>query len=76
MTKGPAGDGVAAIEVASPQGQTTPEATVLAVVTELVALQALTVEKHVVLHPLLEYAVLPPSASTTPEQVELQSPVA
>ena len=45
----------------------------LTVVIELAALHALNVEKHVVLHPWLEYAVLPPVAVMTPEQMALQS---
>lgn len=71
--KGPAGVGVAGIKVAPPHGQRAPEATVLTVVIELVAPHALNMEKHVVLHPWLECAVLPPSAVMTPEQMALQS---
>ena len=73
MTKGPAGAGAAEIEVAPPHVQTAPEATVLTGVIESVALQALHFKKHVVLHPWLEYAVLPPVAVTNPEQMALQS---
>ena len=73
MTKGPAGAGAAGIEVAPPHVQTAPEATVLTVVIESVALHALNVLKHVVLHPWLECAVLPPVAIMTAEQIALQS---
>ena len=73
MTNGPAGAGAAGIEVAPPHERTAPEATVLTVVIELVALHPLNVEKHVVLHPWLECAVLPPVAVMTPEQMALQS---
>lgn len=73
MTKGPAGAGDAGIEVAPPHGQTDPDGTVLTVVIELVALHALNVGKHAVLHPWLEYAVPPPSVVITPEQMALQS---
>ena len=43
------------------------------IVTELVALHALNVEKQVVLHPCEEYAVLPPVAVIVPEHMALQS---
>lgn len=71
--KGPAGAGAGGIEVAPPHVQTAPEASVLTVVIELVALHTLNFEKHVVLHPWLEYAVLPPVAVMAPEQMALQS---
>ena len=61
------------MEVAPPQGQASPEATVVIVVIEFVALQAVNVEKHVVLHPWREYAVLPPVGAIVPEQMALQS---
>lgn len=73
MTKGPAGAGAAGIEVALPHVQTAPEVTVWTVVIGSVALHALNVEKHVVLHSWLEYAVLPPVAVMTSEQMALQS---
>ena len=50
-----------------------PDATLLIVVIELVALHALNVEKHIVLQPWLEYAVISPLAVMAPEQMALQS---
>lgn len=59
--------------MAPPHGQAFTALAVLTVVMEFVALQALNVEKQVVLQPCFENAELDPTTVVTPVQIALQS---